>query len=101
MKVTGQSVLTPRSKTMTGIASHAASTAGVSAAVVFGDTIMMSQLPEATRSLMSPICLSSDPSASTWTNSPISECSSTSACMLVQPTTRQGLFTPAFEKQTV
>src|SRR5690606_30434813 len=31
----------------------------------------------------------------------ISGCRSTSACMVVQPTTRQGLLTPALEKQMV
>ena len=45
MNVTGQSVLTPRSKTMTGTFSQAASTAGVSVAVVFGETMSASQLP--------------------------------------------------------
>ena len=48
---------------------------------------------------MSEICLSSLASASTARNLPISSCSSTSACIVFQPTWRHGLSTPAFEKQ--
>ena len=49
---------------------------------------------------MSEICFSSFASASTAWKSPISSCSSTSACMVVQPVCRQGLSTAALEKQT-
>ena len=95
-------MFTPRSNTTTGSFWQACSTAGVSAAVVFGDTISTSQLPLLTSVLMSEICLSSLPSASTWVNDLMSAfCASTSACMLVKPTTRQGLLTPALEKQTL
>ncbi len=46
MNVTGQSVCTPRSKTMTGLSvAQARSTAGVIAAVLFGEMRKMSQLP--------------------------------------------------------
>ena len=46
MNVVGQSVWTPRSNTMTGLpVSHARSTAGVSAAVEFGEMMKTSQLP--------------------------------------------------------
>ncbi len=63
MKVTGHLVLTPRSKTITGTLAQACSTAGVSVAVVLGDTISASQ-PLPSRSVMSEICLSSLLSAS-------------------------------------
>ena len=53
MKVTGHWVRTPRSKTMTGSFLQAASTAGVSAAVVFGETMSRSQLPLETKASMS------------------------------------------------
>ena len=101
MKVTGQSVSTPRSNTMTGMpVSHAASTAGVSVAVVLGDTISASQSPLPVSVSMSEICLSSAASASRTSNSAISGCSSTSACMVVKPTCRHGLSTEALEKHT-
>ncbi len=46
MNVVGQSVWTPRSKTMTGLSvAHARSTAGVIAAVEFGEITKASQLP--------------------------------------------------------
>ena len=46
MKVTGQSVLTPRSNTMTGLpVSQARSTAGVMAAVLLGEMRNTSQFP--------------------------------------------------------
>src|ERR687891_353422 len=99
MNVTGQSVSTPRSKTITGTSLHAASTAGVSVAVVFGDTISASHLPPETIDSMSEICLSSFASASTTVNLPISSCSLTSCCIVFQPTWRHGLSTAAFEKQ--
>ena len=45
-----QSVLTPRSNTMTGTPlAHAASTAGVRVAVVDGETMMASQSPASTK----------------------------------------------------
>src|SRR6202044_3301662 len=85
---------------MTGSFLQAASTAGVSAAVVFGETIRASQSPLCTKALMSEICLSSLPCASATLKDLMSSLStSTCACMLVQPTTRHGLSTPAFEKQ--
>src|SRR5580698_2938906 len=85
---------------MTGSFLHAASTAGVNAAVVFGETIKASQSPVWTKALMSEICLSSLPCASAALKDLMSSFSaSTCACMLVQPTTRHGLSTPAFEKQ--
>src|SRR6266700_6120498 len=100
MKETGQSVVTPRSKSITGRpAWQALSTAGVRAAVVFGDTISASHFLPAIRSDMSEICLSSLPVASTAVKLAISGCSFTSACMSFQPTTRQGLSTPALLKQ--
>ena len=100
MNVTGQVESTPRSKTMTGRPfRQAASTAGVSVAVVFGDTMSASH-PLPSRSLMSAICFWSLPSASTWTNCLIRLfCASTSACMVLKPTCRHGLFRPALEKQ--
>lgn len=98
MKVTGQSVPTPRSKTMTGTFGQAPLTAGVSVAVVLGETISASQ-PFAVSSAMSEICLSSLPSASRTVNSAISLCAATSACMVFQPTWRQGLLVAALEKQ--
>src|SRR5208282_5508817 len=73
MKVTGHWVRTPRSNTITGSFWQAASTAGVSAAVVFGDTIRMSQLPLETSELMSEICLSSLPCASATVNDLMSD----------------------------
>src|ERR671917_1255493 len=97
MNVTGQSVLTPRSNTITGTFLQAASTAGVRVAVVFGDTISASQLPPASSS-MSEICLSSLASASTALKLAISLWSFTSCCIVVQPTWRQGLLTAALEK---
>ena len=46
MNVVGQSVWTPRSNTMTGLpVSQARSTAGVIAAVEFGEMMKTSQLP--------------------------------------------------------
>ena len=46
MNVVGQSVSTPRSNTMTGLpVSQARSTAGVIAAVEFGEMMKTSQLP--------------------------------------------------------
>ena len=99
MNVTGHCVSTPRSKTITGTSLHAASTAGVSVAVVFGDTISASHLPPETIDSMSEICLSSFASASTTVNLPISSCSLTSCCIAFQPTWRHGLSTAAFEKQ--
>ena len=46
MNVTAQSVSTPRSKTMTGLSVlHARSTAGVIAAVEFGEMMKPSQSP--------------------------------------------------------
>ena len=101
MKETGQSVLTPRSNTITGSCWQAVSTTGVRAAVVLGDTIRMSQSPDASRPLMSLICLLSEPSASMWMKRPMLGWRSIWACMVVQPTTRQGLLTPALEKHTV
>src|SRR6266849_7729749 len=100
MKVTGQSVVTPRSKSMIGIPlAHAFSTAGVSAAVVFGATMIASQ-PLLARSAMSEICFSSLPVASTYVNCLILvPWTPTSACMVVQPTTRHGLPTSALLKQ--
>ncbi len=97
MNVTGQSVSTPRSNTMTGTFPQAAVTAGVSVAVVFGETISASQ-PLACSSAMSEICLSSLPSASRAVNFSISSCRPTSACIVFQPTWRQGLLTAALEK---
>ena len=82
---------------MTGTFSHAASTAGVSVAVVFGETISASQLPPASSS-MSEICLSSFASASIARKLAISSWSLTSACIVVQPTWRHGLSTAALEK---
>src|ERR671910_2125850 len=99
MNVTGQSVLTPRSNTITGTFLQAASTAGVRVAVVFGEMISASHLPPA-RSSMSEICLSSLASASTARKLAISLWSLTSSCIVVQPTWRHGLLTAAFEKQT-
>ena len=64
MNVSGQSVSTPRSKTMTGSDSQACSIAGVNAAVDAGDTIKMSHVPLSTSSAMSAICFSSLPPAS-------------------------------------
>src|SRR5205807_468084 len=73
-----------------------------SAAVVFGETIRMSQLPLDTKALMSEICLSSLPCASATLNEAMSALSwATSAFMVVQPTTRQGLPTSALEKQSL
>ena len=100
MNVTGQSVLTPRSNTTTGIPlAHAFSTAGVSAVVVFGVTTMASHFL-ACRSARSAICLSSLLSASRTVNSPISGCSRASAFIVVRPVTRQGLPSPALETHT-
>ncbi len=105
MKVTAQSVLTPRSKTITGMPeSHAVWTAGVRVAVVEGETMSASHSPESTNAWMSEICCSSSSAASEWRNSPISPDSwrtSTCCCMVIQPVTRQGLETEAFEKHTV
>ena len=98
MNVTGQSVSTPRSKTMTGTFAQAPLTAGVSVAVVFGETINASH-PLACSSAMSEICLSSLPSASRAVSLEISLCNAASACMVFQPTCRQGLSIAAFEKQ--
>src|SRR5690348_16169128 len=97
MNVTGQSVCTPRSNTITGTFPQAAVTAGVSVAVVFGETISASQ-PLACSSAMSEICLSSLPSASSAVNLVISLCRPASACIVFQPTWRQGLLTAALEK---
>ena len=73
MNVTGQSVSTPRSNTITGIpVSHACSTAGVNVAVVFGETISASHWSPRVRDWMSEICLSSLASASTALKSAIS-----------------------------
>ncbi len=100
MKVTGHWVRTPRSNTMVGSFLQAASTAGVSAAVVFGETMSKSQAPLETKASMSEICLSSLPCASATVKDLMSFLStSTCACMLVQPTTRHGLKRPALEKQ--
>src|SRR5271165_3023763 len=100
MNVTGHWVRTPRSNTTTGSLLQAASTAGVSAAVVLGDTISASQLPLDTKALMSEICLSSLPWASATVKDWMSDLrTSTCACIVVQPTTRHGLSTPALEKQ--
>src|SRR2546429_2886474 len=100
MYVTGQLVFTPRSKSITGIpAWQAFSTAGVSGAVVFGETISASHFLFATRSAMSAICWSSLAPASTGVKVAISGWSFTSACMSFQPTTRQGLSTAALLKQ--
>src|SRR5918999_1091565 len=99
MNFVGQSVLTPRSNTITGMSwLQAASTAGVSVCVVFGDTISASQLRPA-RLSMSEICLSSLASASTERKLPISGWSLTSSCIVFQPTWRHGLSTAALEKQ--
>src|SRR4051794_24345044 len=98
MNVTGQSVSTPRSKTITGILGQAPVTAGVSVAVVLGETISASQ-SWPTSSAMSEICLSSLPSASRAVNLLISLCRATSACMVFQPTCRHGLLIAALEKQ--
>src|SRR2546423_3697873 len=99
-KLTGQSVVTPRSNTTTGTPLwQARSTTGVSAEVVFGDTMIASQ-PLVCRSAMSEICLSSLPPASTTVNSPISGCSFASAFIVVMPVTRHGLLTLALEKHT-
>src|ERR1700730_6622968 len=100
MNVTGQSVVTPRSKMMIGIpVAHAFSMAGVSAAVVFGATMMASQ-PLVVRSATSEICFSSLLVASTYVNCLIlSPWTPTSACIVVQPTTRHGLPTSALLKQ--
>src|ERR1700756_4120467 len=85
---------------MTGRLLQACWTAGVSAAVVLGETIRMSHLPLDTKALMSEICLSSLPSASAAVKDLMSAFSrSPCACILVQPTTRHGLSRPAFEKQ--
>src|SRR5438067_3229913 len=98
--VTGQLVVTPRSKTTTGTpVAHAFSTAGVSASVVFGEMMNALQFLVC-RSARSVICLSSLPPASTMVNSPISGCSLTSAFIVVNPVTRHGLLTLALEKQT-
>ena len=49
---------------------------------------------------MSAICFWSLPSASTCTNSLMRLfCASTSACMVLKPTCRHGLFSAALEKQ--
>src|SRR5215471_763144 len=100
MWVTGQLVNTPRSKVMTGTFWQACSIAGVRAAVVLGETIRMSQRCPDNIELMSEICLSSLLSASATMNCAMS-ClwRSTSACIVVHSTTRQGLPTPALEKQ--
>ena len=86
MNVTGQSVVTPRSNTITGMSlSHAASTAGVSVAVVFGATMMASHLPPEVIDSMSEICLSSFASASTTVNFAISLVLSASAFIVMRP----------------
>src|SRR5271165_309338 len=100
MKVTGHWVSTPRSNTITGSFLHAASTAGVSAAVVVGETMSRSQFPLSTKALMSEICLSSLAWASATVKDLMSFFStSTCACMLVKPTTRHGFSRLALEKQ--
>ena len=100
MNVTGQSVFTPRSNTITGTpVAHASSTAGVSVAVVLGETIRASQ-PWPVSDSMSEICLSSDASASSTVNSAISGCSAASACIVVKPTWRHGLSVAALLKHT-
>src|SRR5256885_8837765 len=97
-KLTGQSVVTPRSNTITGTPVwQARSMAGVNALVVFGETISALQ-PLVCRSVMSVISLSSLPPASSTVNSLISGCSFTSAFMVVRPVTRQGLSSAALEK---
>src|SRR3954454_16979955 len=101
MKVTGQSVWTPRSNTSTGtLLLHAASTAGVRVAVVFGAMMMASQLLPDTIDSMSEICLSSLASASTTVNFAISLVLAASAFMVMRPFWRHGLSEAAFEKQT-
>src|SRR5690606_16572299 len=92
------SVLTPRSKTITGIPlSHACSTAGVNVAVAFGETITASQ-PRDSTAATSLIGLSSLASAARTVHSAVASCNSTSACMVFQPTCRHGLSTEALEK---
>jgi hypothetical protein len=105
MNVVAQSVLTPRSKTITGIPeAQAVSTAGVRVAVVEGEMMRASHSPESTNAWMSEICWSSSSPASEVRNSPISPASwrtFTCSCMVIQPVTRQGLETEALEKHTV
>src|SRR6218665_2132082 len=102
MAVTGQAVFTERSKVMTGSFLQASSTAGVTAAEVLGETISASHLPLLTSERMSEICFSSLPWASVYSKPLMSALfSSTSACMVFQPTTRQGLLTLALEKHSV
>src|SRR5690349_23649463 len=101
MNVTGQSVVTPRSKTMTGTSLlHAASTAGVSVLVVFGAMMIASHLPPDVSDSMSEICLSSFASASTTVNFAMSLSLSAAAFMVFRPFWRHGLSDAAFEKQT-
>ena len=101
MNVTGQSVVTPRSNTMIGMSDlHASSTAGVSVAVVFGETISASHLLPETSDSMSEICLSSLASASTTVNFAISSWSLTSCFIVLKPVWRHGLSFAAFEKHT-
>src|SRR2546423_247198 len=98
--VTGQLVVTPRSKTATGTPVwHAFSTAGVSASVVFGEMMKALQFLVC-RSARSEICWSSLPPASTTVKSLISGCSFASAFIVVNPVTRHGLLTLALEKHT-
>src|SRR4051794_38781288 len=84
---------------MTGSLPQACSTAGVSAAVVFGETMSASHFPLLTRSLTSAICFSSLLCASTTLKLAISGCSFASCSIVFRPTTRQGLPTPALETQ--
>src|SRR3954454_23720643 len=101
MNVTGQSVVTLRSKIRTGTSDlQAASTAGVSVAVVFGAMMIASHFLPETIDSMSEICLSSFASASTTVNLPISLVFSASAFIVMRPFWRHGLSLAAFEKQT-
>ena len=70
---------------------HAASTAGVSVAVVFGAMMIASHLPPEVIASMSEICLSSFASASTTVNFAISLVFSASAFIVMRPFWRHGL----------
>src|SRR5690625_5142250 len=102
MKVTAQSVLTPRSKTITGTPlSQASSTAGVRVAVVEGEMMRAPQSPSEMNDWMSEICWLSSSAASATRNSPITPSSwstETCSCIVMNPVTRQGLETEALEK---
>src|SRR2546423_4383896 len=100
MYVTWQVVFTPRSNTTTGTPVwHAFSTAGVSATVVFGETMMASHLP-ASSPARSLICLSSLPPACRTVKVVISGCSFSSARIVEYPVSRHGLVKSALEKHT-